>query len=109
MQDVQLFMFRMGINEVTAVNAALSVVSEEAMQFVAPSQSMKQWRVLMQLALPPAEAFRFITDSPTTKLGPLLMVLSQTALPLPSQFMYSYSYPVKLLRHFPVARFRQST
>jgi hypothetical protein len=33
---MQLFMLRMGINEVTAVNAALSVVSEEAMQFVAP-------------------------------------------------------------------------
>lgn len=86
-QDKQLFMLRMGINEVTAVNAALSVVSEEAMQFVAPSQSMKQWRVLMQLALPPVDAFRFMTDSPTTKLGPFLMVLSHTELPVPSQFM----------------------
>jgi hypothetical protein len=86
-QDVQLFMLRMGTNEVTAVNAALSVVSEEAMQFVAPSQSMKQWRVLIQLALPPVDALRFMIDSPTTKLGPFLIVLSHTALAVPSQSM----------------------
>ena len=82
-QDVQLFMFRIGKNEVTAVNAALLVEAEEAMQLVAPSQSIKQWRVLMQLAFPPVEVFRFITDSPTTKLGPFLMVLSHTAFPVP--------------------------
>jgi len=76
-------MLRIGKNEVTAVNAALLVVSEDAMQLVAPSQSMKQWRVLMQLALPPVEVFRFITDSPTTKFGPFLMVLSHTAFPVP--------------------------